>query len=86
MEQKKISREEMEDHLLVIELAIISKTKLDTLDVENWQFEWTITRNQYDEFRKNSIKLIQDTFRCRKVRAEETFEFFYKQLGMRISH
>jgi hypothetical protein len=74
------------DYLIVTELAIIGKTKLDTFDVEDWQFDWTMTRVQYNKFRAESLKVIKDAFRCNKAKAIETFEWFYSEFGLRISH
>lgn len=86
MEHKKISRVDVMDYLIVTELAIVGKTKLDTLDCEDWQFDWTITRVKYNKFRVESIKLIKDTFKCRRDRAVATFDWFYGEFGVRISH
>jgi hypothetical protein len=87
MRQKlKINRVDVMDYLIITELAIVGKTKLSTLDDDNFQFNWTITRVQYNKFRADSLKVIKESFRCNKEKAIETFDWFYKEFGLRISH
>lgn len=81
---QKITRENILSHLLTYQLNIIGKRRTDILDVENFRFNWTITRKQYTEFRGYAIPLIKKVFKCNKSRAQENFEWFYQTLGLRI--
>lgn len=80
----KITRENIERHLLEYQLALVGKTMMDTLDDDQWYFNITITREKFAEFEKYAIKLIKKVFRCNTSRAKKTFDFFNLNLGLRI--
>jgi hypothetical protein len=79
-----INRKNIGDHLFDYQLELIGKKRIETLDVENWRFTWTLTRNQYDIFRDYTIKLCKKTFKYNRQRAISTFEWFYHEFGLRI--
>jgi len=81
-----VNRKNIERHLFEYQLEMVDKKLIDTLDDDNWRFNWTFTRNQYIQFKSYAIPLLKKTFKCRKSRAEEAFEFFYKSLGLRIKN
>lgn len=80
----KVTRENIERHLLEYQLALVGKTMMDTLDDDQWYFNITITREKFAEFEKYAIKLIKKVFRCNTSRAKKTFDFFNLNLGLRI--
>jgi hypothetical protein len=82
--ETKVNRSNITRHLLEKELEMAGKTILDTLDEEYWFNKFTLTREQYLEFRKYSIRLIKKVFRCNGQKAFNTFGWFYLTLGLRI--
>lgn len=80
----KVTRENIERHLLEYQLSLVGKTIMDTLDDDQWYFNITITREKFAEFEKYAIKLIKKVFRCNTSRAKKTFDFFNLNLGLRI--
>jgi len=81
-----VSRKNIGDHLFDYQLELVDKKRVDTLDVENWRFTWTLTRNQYDIYRDYTIKFCKKTFRCNRQKAVGMFEWFYKEFGLRIKN
>ena len=79
-----VNRETITRHLIEKELEMVGKTMMDTLDDDNWHFNITLTRAQYWEFRKYSIKLIKKIFKCNTRRSNDTFEWFMRAFGLRI--
>jgi len=65
-------------------LARIDKTLPEAELNENWWFEWEISSVRYEEYKKDSIKLLKKVFKCNRLRATETFEWFYSQFGIKI--
>ena len=80
----KVTRENIERHLLEYQLSLVGKTIMDTLDDDQWYFNITITREKFAEFEKYAIKLIKKVFRCNTSRAKKTFDWFNLNLGLRI--
>lgn len=80
----KITRENIERHLLEYQLSLVGKTMMDTLDDDQWYFNITITREKFTEFEKYAIKLIKKVFKCNTSRAKKTFDWFNLNLGLRI--
>ena len=81
---KTVNRENISRHLIEKELEIAGKTMMDTLDDDMWYFNITMTREQYEEFRKYSIKLIKKTFKCNTKRANDSYEWFIRAFGLRV--
>lgn len=84
MEDIKINRENITKHLVDYQLKMVGKSIVDTVDDDNWYFNNTMTRAQYIEFRRYSIKLIKKIFRCNTTRATDTFIWFYRAFGLRV--
>jgi hypothetical protein len=81
---EKITRSNITAHLLDYQLNIIGKTKIILIDEENWRFSNTLTKEQFIEFRKYALPLLQKTFRFNKRKAEDTFKWFMDTFGLRI--
>jgi len=81
---EKISRINITRHLVEFELEIVGKTLIDTLSTDNWIFDFTMTRAQLEQFHAYAIPLIKKTFHCNKGKAEETFQWFRENLGLRL--
>jgi coproporphyrinogen III oxidase len=81
---EKISRINITKHLVEYELEIVGKTLIDTLSTDKWNFDFTMTRAQLEQFHDYAIPLIKKTFHCNKTKAEETFQWFRSNLGLRL--
>ena len=75
MENIKITRDNITNHLVEYQLKMVGKTLLDTLDDDMWYFNFTMTQDEHEEFRKYAIKLIR-----------KTFNWFNLQFGLRIKN
>jgi len=84
MELKKIKRETVGEHLFDKQLEIIGATRISVVDFDNWRVRFPIKRDEYDAFRKYSIKLMMKTFRCNKTKAIANFEWYWSQFSVKI--
>jgi len=82
----KINRETIADHLLDYQLGIVGKSMQEAYMTKEWYNKWTLTQKQHDEFKAYAIPLLKKVFKCNKARAEETFNFFDLQFGLRIKN
>jgi hypothetical protein len=81
-----INRLNVSDHLVEYQLKMVGKTMADALKDDMWFFNWTLTQEQHDQFKAYAIPLIKKVFKCRKERAESTFQWFDLQFGLRIKN
>jgi hypothetical protein len=51
---------------------------------KEWYSKWTMTTEQHEAFKAYALPLIKKVFKCRKARAEDTFNWFDLQFGLRI--
>ena len=82
----KINRSNITRHLIEYQLDMVGKRLVDTLDDDMWYFNWTMTQEQHEEFKRYAIPLIKKIFKCNKGRAESTFGWFDLQFGLRIKN
>ena len=82
----KINRANITRHLIEYQLDMVGKRLVDTLDDDMWYFNWTMTQEQHEEFKRYAIPLIKKIFKCNKSRAESTFGWFDMQFGLRIKN
>lgn len=86
MKKQKINRENITRHLIEYQLNMIGKTMLDTIDDDEWYFNNTMTSEQFEEFKKYSIALLQKIFKFNKNKTLETFNWFNFAYGLRIKN
>lgn len=84
METKTINRTNIVIHLIEKELSFVGKTLVDTVDNDNWFFDWPITVAKQEEFREYAIPLLKKVFHFNSAKANDTFGFFMKNFGLRI--
>ncbi len=84
--KKKITRDTILNHLLEYQLSLIQKTLLDTLDNDNWRFDYTMTKEVHQSFKVYAINLIKKIFKCNKTKADKTFDWFNVEYGLRIKN
>ncbi len=82
----KVNRANITRHLIEYQLDMVGKRLVDTLDDDMWYFNWTMTQEQHEEFKRYAIPLIKKIFKCNKSRAESTFGWFDMQFGLRIKN
>ena len=81
-----INRTNVADHLLEYQLAMIGKTIQDAKQDDMWYFNWTLTTEQHEQFRKYAIPLLKKVFKFNTRKAEQTFGWFNLQFGLRIKN
>ncbi len=86
MEKKKITRENIGDHLFDYQLEMLGKTRIDIVDRDTWRFDFTMTQEQLIDFTSYAIPLLQKTFKFNRRKALDTFEWFRMQFGVRIKN
>lgn len=79
-----INRANITRHLIEYQLDIVGKRLIDTLDDDKWYFNWTITREEHAMFKRYAIRTLKKVFKFNTTKANETFNWFYEQFGLRI--
>lgn len=82
--ETKITRENISTHLLSFELALVGKDISILLEDDKWKFNHPLSFSQFEMFQIYAIKLIKKTYKCNRKKAENTFEFFWKEFGLRL--
>lgn len=82
----KIDRANVADHLIRYQLAMIGKTIEEARQDDMWYLNWTMTTEQYEQFKKYAIPLLKKVFKFNKSKAEQTFDWFNLQFGLRIKN
>jgi len=80
----KINRTNISEHLVEYQLNMIGKTMKDVEGDEKWYINNTMTEEQHEEFKRYAIPLLKKIFKFNKARAEQTFDWFNLQFGLRI--
>ena len=80
----KINRLNVGEHLLEYQLNLIGKTKMDAIMDETWIVGWSLTPDQYTQFKAYAIPLLKKVFKCNTNKAKDTFEWFMMQFGLQI--
>lgn len=80
----KINRLNVADHLVEYQLNMVGKTMADALKDDIWFLNFTMTTEQHNEFKRYAIPLLKKVFKFNKSKAEETFNWFDMQFGLRI--
>ena len=81
METKKITRSNITHHLLLYQLEMVGKDITVLIDDDRWRFNNPLTQEQFLQFKKYAIPLLQKTFHFNKKKAEDTFEWFKHTFG-----
>ena len=82
----KITRDSITKHLVEYQLQMVGRTLLDTIDDDNWHFNITMTTEQKQKFKTYAVKLIRKTFKCNRLKGEDTFNWFDREFGIRIKN
>ena len=80
----KINRTNISEHLVEYQLKMVGKTLSDVENDEEWYYTNTMTEEQHEEFKRYAIPLLKKIFKFNKARAEQTFQWFDLQFGLRI--
>lgn len=81
---KTINRLNIAEHLLEYQFNLIGKTKMDAIMDETWIVGWSLTPEQYQQFKSYAIPLLKKVFKCNTNKAKDTFEWFMMQFGLQI--
>lgn len=80
----KVNRMNISEHLVDYQLKMIGKTIEDVKNDEQWYYNNTMTEEQHEEFKRYAIPLLKKIFKFNKAKAEQTFQWFDLQFGLRI--
>jgi uncharacterized iron-regulated protein len=81
---KKITRENIANHLLEYQFELIGKSLKEAEENENWLKDWDMSQEQYEQFKTYAVPLLKKIFKCNTNRAKATFEWFDLQYGLKI--
>ena len=81
-----VNRGNIMRHLIEYQLDMVGKRLVDTLDDDKWYFNWTMTGEQYAEFKQYAIRTMKKVFKFNTNKAKDSFDWFYKQFGLRIKN
>lgn len=84
--ESKINRTNIADHLIRYQLDMVGKTWDEAQQDDMWFFNWTMTEEQADEFKRYAIPLIKKVFKCNRRKAEATFGWFWLEFGLRVKN
>ena len=79
-----INRTNISEHLVEYQLNMIGKTIEQARELEDWFQQWTMTTKQFELFKAYAIPLLRKVFKFNKRAAENTFDWFNLQYGLRI--
>lgn len=82
--QEKI--ELLREDLINKQLSYSGKTFKEVVHDKEWFRNNTITKDQYDSFKKYSLKKIKKTLKCNNERAEKEFLWFDMSFGLKIKN
>lgn len=82
----KVNRQNLSEHLLEYQFEMIGKTVQEAIADKEWLQKWSFTQEQHDKFKAYSIPLIKKIFKCRKERAQKTFDWFDLQFGLPVKN
>jgi len=81
----KINRENIAEHLVDYQLEMVGKSMQEAHMTREWYSKWTMTTEQHEVFKAYALPLIKKVFKCNKSKAENTFDWFDLQFGLRVS-
>ena len=81
-----VNRLNIAEHLLEYQLNIIGKTTADATKDDLWFQNYTLTSEQHTAFKAYALPLLKKVFKFNTAKAEETFNWFKLQFGLRIKH
>ena len=65
-------------------IANCDENKRWLIDGKDWYYHYTMTKSEYDEFRKKAIALIAKKLKLNKKVAEEEFSWWFLNIGLVI--
>lgn len=82
----RMGRETIGLYMFYDQMETIGKTPMDVFDNDRWRFDFTITREQYNDFHKRSTKLLAKIFKVRREKVENIFQWYWMMFGVRIKN
>ena len=77
-------RQRLGDDLFDHQMSILGKERWEVLNGNlYWQFDNTITLNQYNDFKRWAIPYIKKVLKVNRLKAEFIFRDFYSNYGLR---
>lgn len=80
----KPNRENIAMYLVERQMSIIGKTFEDAESDMYWYRNYTMTQEQFLEFKKEAIALIKKVYKCNKSTAEKNFDWWNVNWGLAI--
>jgi len=82
--KKIVNRENVAEHLVRKQLALIGKTFEEAEQNPNWYKEWEMEEEKFKQFEKESIEVLKKVFKCNTNKARKTFDWFNLMWGLKI--
>lgn len=82
--EEKITRANIVDHLINKELAYVGKTMEDIKDDPEWYRNNTMTKEQYEEWKEYSKKLMKKVLKYKKPFIDREFAMLDLMYGLKV--
>lgn len=82
--EEKITRANIVDHLINKELAYVGKTMEDIKDDPEWYRNNTMTKEQYEEWKEYSKKLMKKVLKYKKHFIDREFAMLDLMYGLKV--
>jgi len=80
----KITKDNILEHLVEYQFNLIELTTLDALFEKDWRTKWTLTPEQFEQFRKYSIPLLKKIYKFNTNKAKWNFEWIIDKFGLKV--
>jgi len=80
----KITKDNILEHLVEYQFNLIELTTLDALFEKDWRKKWTLTPEQFEQFRKYSIPLLKKIYKFNTNKAKWNFEWIVDKFGLKV--
>jgi hypothetical protein len=84
MTKKRINRDNVAEHLVEYQLALINKTVEEANETPEWFSVWSMTEEQHEGFKAYALPLLKKVFKFNTNKAKSTFAWFDLCYGLRI--
>jgi len=80
----KLTKNNLHLHLIEYQLSMIGLTIDCVKEDKEWYNNYTLSEQQYQEFKQYSIETIKKVLRCNYNIAEKTFDWFDLGYGLKV--
>lgn len=80
----KPTRINVSEFMMEFQLNVIGHTSLEVDSVKNWHKRWILNGYEYLIVKKHCVKMLQRVFKFNRLKAINTFNFFFDNFGLTV--